>query len=150
MQSEIQHILWLLKSTFEKNAWYGPSIKEVLKDITPDLSTKRISNTHSIIELIGHMTAWRTFVLKKLEGGVDYNVTDELNFPSQTNWEASVNALEESQAKLIEVIQKFDPSLLHDLVPHHSYKYSFYGLLHGIIHHDIYHIGQIVLIKKSN
>ncbi|MEO7989569.1 MAG: DinB family protein [Chryseolinea sp.] len=149
MSSDIQHIISLLKSTFEKKAWYGSSVKEVLGDISADQATNRIANTHSIIELVGHMTAWRTFVIKKLEGDVDYKVTDDLNFPSPFTWETSLKDLEESQAKLIEAIQKFDSSRLHDLVPHNSYKYSFYGLLHGIIHHDTYHIGQIELIKKS-
>ncbi len=149
MQSEIPNILSLLKNTFEKKAWYGPSVKEALKNITLDQATHRIANTHSIIEIVGHMRAWRIFVVNKLEGDVDYKVTDELNFPTPSTWETSVKELEESQEKLIEAIQNFDPSRLHDLVPHHSYTYSFYELLHGLIHHDTYHIGQIVLIKKS-
>ncbi|HOX83219.1 MAG TPA: DinB family protein [Chryseolinea sp.] len=149
MSSELTHILTLLKSTFEKNAWYGPSVQEVLKDITPSQSTQRISNTHSIIELVAHMTAWRTFVVKKLEGDVDYKVDDALNFPTPFNWETTLKELHESQAKLIAAIQNFDSSLLHDAVPNSSSGYTFFTLLHGIIHHDIYHTGQIMLIKKS-
>ncbi len=149
MQSEIQHILSLLKSTFEKNAWYGPSVKEVLSDITPELAALRINNTHSIIELVAHMTAWRIFTVKKLEGDVDYKVSKELNFPTPSNWETVVNNLYESQAKLTGAIQQFDSSLLHHPVPNSSYGYTFFTLLQGIIHHDIYHIGQIMLIKKS-
>lgn len=150
MQSEIQHILSLLKSTFEKNAWYGPSVKEVLSDITPDLAAHRMNNTHTIIELVAHMTAWRIFTVKKLEGDVDYKVSKELNFPTPLNWETALSGLNESQAKLIGAIQQFDSSLLHHPVPNSSYAYTFFTLLHGIIQHDIYHAAQIRLIKKLN
>ncbi len=150
MPSEIQHILSLLKSTFEKNAWYGPSVKEVLNDITPEQATHQINNTHSIIELVAHMTAWRIFVVKKLEGDTEYKVSDEVNFPKPSNWEVAIQNLNESQAKSVGAIQQFDSSLLHYPVPNSSYGYTFFTLLHGIIHHDVYHIGQIALIKKSN
>ncbi len=149
MTSEIQNILELLKSTFEKKAWYGPSLKEALKDITPEQGSYRINNTHSIIELVAHITAWRTFVTKKLEGDLEYKVTNELNFPTPTTWETAIQDLEESQVKLMAAIRNFDSSLLHDSVPNSSYGYTFFTLLHGIIHHDVYHTGQIVLIKKS-
>lgn len=149
MSSEIQSILTLIKSTFEKKAWYGPSVKEVLKDITPLQAKTRINNTHSIIELVAHMTAWRIFAVKKLEGDLEYTVTDELNFPKATHWENTVADLYASQAKLVKAIQRFDASLLHQPVPNSSYGYTFNTLLHGIIHHDTYHIGQIVLIKKT-
>jgi uncharacterized damage-inducible protein DinB len=149
MPSEIQHILSLLKSTFNKSPWYGPSVNDVLSDIDAELAELRINNTHSIIELVCHMTAWRTFVVKKLEGDVDYKVDDALNFPTPFNWETTLKDLHESQAKLIAAIQNFDSSLLHDAVPNSSSGYTFFTLLHGIIHHDIYHTGQIILIKKS-
>lgn len=149
MSSEIQHILALLKSTFEKKAWYGPPVKVVLKDITPIQSTHRINNTHSIIELVAHMTAWRVFAVKKLEGDLEYTVTDEMNFPIPPDWDTTRKALYDSQAKLEEAIRRFDPALLHQPVPNSSFGYTFFTLLNGIIHHDTYHIGQIVLIKKS-
>ena len=27
-------------------------------------------------------------------------------------------------------------------------NYDFFYLLHGIIHHDVYHLGQIAILKK--
>jgi uncharacterized damage-inducible protein DinB len=149
MSSELNHILTLLKSTFEKKAWYGSSVKEVLKDITPSQSPYRINNTHSIIELVAHMTAWRVFAVKKLEGDLGYTVTDEMNFPTPSDWDTTLKTLYKSQTKLVEAIHQFDPALLHQPVPNSSFGYTFFTLLNGIIHHDTYHIGQIVLIKKS-
>ena len=149
MNAETQNILSLLLSTFEKNAWHGPSVKEVLKDITPVQAYKKLEHTHSIIELVAHMTSWRIFVIKKLEGDINYKVNDELNFPAVTDWVEAVEKLSSSQSRLIELIKKIPGSRLSEIVPHDAHGYTFRTLIHGIIHHDLYHIGQIALIKKT-
>ncbi len=147
--NEIQNILSLLRSTFEKNAWHGQSVKEVLNDITPIQAFKKLDHTHSIIELAAHMTSWKIFVIKKLEGDVDYHVNEEMNFPMATDWAETLKGLSLSHLQLTESVKNFPTSRLTDVVPHGSYSYTFYALIHGIIHHDLYHIGQIALIKKT-
>jgi len=147
--NELQQITSLLSKTYEKNAWHGPSIKEVLSAITIKDAAKRLPNTHSIIELVNHMTAWRTFVVKKLRGDSDYKVTEEMNFRVSDDWTAALSDLAQSQSELIEAIASFPADKLTEKVPHKEYNYTFYTLLHGIIHHDLYHIGQIMLIHKA-
>jgi uncharacterized damage-inducible protein DinB len=149
MNTEVQNIIALLNSTFEKNAWHGPAVREVLKDLLPAQAFHHLENTHSIIELIAHMTSWRVFVIRKLEGDQDYKVTDEMNFPAITDLQKAIIDLEESQSRLLATLSQFSEARLHEIVPHGSYRYSYYTLLHGIIHHDLYHLGQIALLKKA-
>lgn len=149
MENEIKNIHKILRHTFEKNAWHGPAVKEVLETITPEQSYKRLPESHSIIELVSHMTAWRIFVIKKLHGDAEYKVVDQMNFPVVTNWPEVVQALYKSQADLLEALEAFDIAKLYEIVQHGSYHYSYYTLLHGIIHHDLYHLGQIAIIRKQ-
>ena len=149
MKNEISNIISLLQCTFEKGAWHGSSVKEMLKDISSEQSLKRVNNTHSIIELVAHMTAWRIFVAKRLEGDIEFKMTEELNFPSLPDWALTLQQLEDSQIRLLSALEEFPESRLPELVTSSTHQYSFYALLHGIIHHDLYHIGQIALIKKS-
>jgi uncharacterized damage-inducible protein DinB len=149
MENEIRNIHKLLQRSFEKNAWHGPAVKEVLENITTELAHQRLPDSHSIIELVAHMTAWRIFVVKKLQGELEYKVKEEMNFPPATDWSQAMRELDESQAKLLEALKAFDDVKLHELVPHSSHNYTYYTLLHGIIHHDLYHAGQIALIKKQ-
>lgn len=149
MSGEIIHISKLLQRTFEEQPWHGPSVKEVLDGITQEQSFKRLPESHSIIELVAHMTSWRIFVCKKIQGEQEFRITDDRNFPAETNWAKVLADLNESQVSLIEALRAFDETKLPELVPHGSYSYTFYSLLHGIIHHDLYHIGQISLIKKQ-
>ncbi|HYC85680.1 MAG TPA: DinB family protein [Chryseosolibacter sp.] len=147
--SEITRISRLLTKSFEKNAWHGPSVREVLAQISPADSKKRLPNTHSIIELVAHMTAWRVFAVHKLSGDDGYRVGEEMNFPQLDDWLRAVRELEESQAALLDAIGRLPEGRLAELVPHHELRYTFYTLLHGIIHHDLYHLGQIILIHKA-
>ena len=149
MDNEITNIRRLLRHTYEKNAWHGPAVKEVIETITPEQANKRLPQSHSIIELVAHMAAWRFFVIRKLEGDLEYKVAEEMNFPAAMSWSEAIHALDQSQAELLDALEVFDSSKLHDSVPHNSYRYSFYTLLHGIIHHDLYHTGQIAIIRKQ-
>jgi uncharacterized damage-inducible protein DinB len=149
VDTEVQNILKLLTSTFEKNAWHGPSVKQVLGEITSEQAQKKLGHTHSIIELVAHMTSWRIYVIKKLEGESNYEVKEAMNFPIATDWTKTLDDLYLSQLHLVDSLKNFPSSRLSDIVPQSSNSYTFYTLLHGIIHHDLYHIGQIALIKKT-
>lgn len=145
--SEIDRIISTLRDTYEKNAWHGPAVKEIISKISEDQREAKIGNGHSIIEIILHMIAWRNFVIQILLGNDSYKVTDELNFPEGHNLTATIKKLDKSQEELVATIAKFDEQNLHHEVP--GQKYSYYKLLHGIIHHDLYHLGQIVMIIKQ-
>ena len=149
MKTEKEKILSLLQRTYEKGAWHGPSVKEVLEKVSAESVFNKLPNTHSIIELVMHMSTWRIFVTKKLEGDDAYKVSDEQNFRSDANWTKAVHELEESQQSLISAISNFPEEKLSSLVPQVSDKYTYYTLIHGVIHHDLYHAGQIMLINKA-
>jgi uncharacterized damage-inducible protein DinB len=148
--SEVKNILKLLNKTFEKNAWHGPTVLEVIAQVKTENTPKRLPNTHSIIELVNHMTSWRIFTVKKILGDAEFEVKEGMNFPLSDDWEKAKADLNQSQQDLIKAIENFPDEKLSELVPHASNKYTFYTLLHGIIHHDLYHIGQIMLINKAS
>ena len=146
MKTEIQKISDILKHSFEKNAWHGPAVMEVLIGIDESIVNKKINTTHSISELVGHMISWRTFVTERLLGNEGFEVSEVINFPVSESWLKTVNSLRESQQKLLLALELFPVERLHEIVPNRSYK--FFTMVHGIIHHDLYHLGQIVLIKR--
>lgn len=150
--AELNRILRLINKTFNKGAWHGPTVREVLEQVTPEQAHLRAGKSHSIAALVLHMISWRTFAVKRLRGDADYQVSDEMNFPlpGSLAWKEVVEKLEASQQELEDAVRSFSDDRLGDLVPGASHKYTFYTLLHGIIQHDIYHIGQIQLILRSN
>lgn len=149
--TEIQRIIHLFENTFTGNAWHGPAVMEVLSDLTVEETLNKIGNSHTIAELVEHMITWRQFVVKKLEGDALYDVTEAENFRSvstitEKDWKATLERLQLSQDTLLSLLKSITDEKLNEIVGKRDYNY--YTLLHGIIQHDIYHLGQIVLMRK--
>ena len=149
MATEIDRIVRQLEKTFNQQPWYGPSIMGVLMGIDQEAINHRYGSTHSIIELVLHMTSWRTFATKRLQGDNTFEVSPEMNFPVKSTWEETLYALNQSQQALVEAAIRFPVDRLGELVPSKTQRYTFYTLLHGIVQHDVYHLGQIAYINKS-
>jgi uncharacterized damage-inducible protein DinB len=146
--TETDRIVRLLEKTFDKQPWYGCSINEILSRVNEQTASAKHGQPHTIIELVLHMASWRKFTTHRLLGDAEFEVTDETNFPALTTWADAVNTLHKSQEELVKAVKQFPVDRLNELVPSNRHKYTFYTLLHGIIQHDVYHLGQIALIQK--
>jgi uncharacterized damage-inducible protein DinB len=150
--TETHRINSQLKRAQEGQAWHGPSLRELLDGVTAEqAAAKPIPNVHSIWELINHIIAWEQVARRRLEGEVEIAIPDEVNFPHVTNaseeaWQAALQSLEASHRGLRDAVKKIDDAALEEVAPGASY--SIYFLLHGVIQHDLYHAGQIALLKK--
>src|SRR4051812_9411312 len=107
MSGEIDRIVRMLEKTFEKQPWYGPSMNEVLSNVDPSITGKHQGDAHSIVELVLHMTSWRTFATKRLEGDNTFEVSDDLNFPKPGSWEDAIARLKTSQVALVAAMKNF-------------------------------------------
>ena len=150
--SETHRINSQLKRAYQGEAWHGPSLRELLADVTAaQAAAKPVPTVHSIWELAHHIIAWETVVRRRLAGEVVTDIPDEVNFPvindaSEAAWQESLQALAASNQALRDSIKQFDETRLDEIVP--GMNYSHYFMLHGTIQHDLYHAGQIALLKK--
>lgn len=148
---EIQNIKTLFDKTYNGPAWHGTSVKEVLKDISHEDALKNVGDAYNIAELVYHMIAWRYFLINNLKGQTDYDVSDEENFQkidtlSEDEWTKLKDRLEVSQNEMQDLLSKTEDDILGKKVG--SRNYTYYVLMHGVIQHDLYHLGQIVILKK--
>ena len=151
--TETHRINSQLKRAQEGEAWHGPSLRELLEGVTAEQAAARpIPNAHCIWELVTHVIAWEQIARRRLEGEAPTEIPDEINFPpvideSETAWQATLQSLEASNRSLRESIKKIDDARLEENAT--GVSYSNYFLLHGVIQHDLYHAGQIALLKKA-
>jgi len=133
--------------------WYGTNCKDGLAGITPAQATYRISNQHNIAEILKHMCQWKKFVIEKLKGNPDFDIElnslqDWARFDNLDGvaWSQLVDEFNGFSQTLTEQIGLQQDTLLEQKVP--GRKYDFYSLVQGITEHDIYHLGQILVLKK--
>jgi uncharacterized damage-inducible protein DinB len=140
---------------FDGEAWHGDSVLEILNEVDAKTAAARpIKNAHSIWELVLHITTWDEVTIIRA-GGKALMPTDEQNFPpvkdtSEAAWKKAVENLKNTHSKLVETVAAFPDSRLHDQVPGKTGDhYDFYYLFSGIVQHELYHAGQIALLKKA-
>lgn len=151
-KSNLNNLVNLLNAGFHGGAWHGPSLLELTKGLRVKEAAYKAGNIHTIAELIYHITSWRLFALKKIQGDAHYNIENEkMNFGEidkvdEFELETLMMELTLSQDELTKALESKDDTFLAEIVPGAEYTYD--TLLHGIIQHDIYHSGQIAIIKK--
>ena len=152
--TEIDRILDQLKRAFEGGAWHGPSVKEVLHGVTAKQAHARpLGNAHSIWELVQHIAVWEDVGRRRLEGDpAEVPISSPEDWPpaadaSEAAWDQAKAALERGHQSLIEAISRVPESRLDE--PILEGKSTVYVTLHGVIQHDLYHAGQLAMLKKA-
>jgi len=151
--NEIERINDQLKRAFEGKAWHGPSVSEVLAGVTAEQAAARpISDAHSIWEITLHIATWERVGRRRIQESAPIDVSDDEDWPevedtSEEAWKRTLDEVRGNHLSLREAIAGLDEARLGDIVP--GTTYSVYFLLHGVIQHDLYHAGQIALLKKA-
>jgi uncharacterized damage-inducible protein DinB len=151
--NESERIADQLSRIIEGNAWHGLSLFELLKDVDSEKAAQYpVKNVHSIWEIINHIDAWHKAVTRRLNSEV-VQLTDEEDWPavadnSNAEWDKTIEELTTNYKILKGNIISFPSEKFDEKVPGKTDQ-NFYILLHGIIQHDLYHTGQIAILKKS-
>jgi|SRR6185436_15236648 len=148
--TELQRLKKLLSDHFDGSPWLDVNIMDTLKDISASKAAGKTGNHNSIWQIVNHMIAWREANLKRVKDEVlpapDNNFIEEIKDTSEEAWKATLKKLERSQHNILSFLESADDSVLEKIyIPNNL---TYYEHLQGILQHDAYHLGQIVLLKK--
>lgn len=153
--SETARLADQIRRAFDGEAWHGDSVVEILKGVNAKSAAGHpIKNAHSIWELVLHIATWDGVTVKRIAGRA-VEPSDAENFPpvkdaSETAWQKAIENAKHSHNQLVKAVASFPDSRLQEQVPgknepHHNFFYLF----SGIVQHELYHAGQIALLKKA-
>lgn len=152
MTSETERIADQLHRAYAGHAWHGPALRQLLRGVTPRQAAARpLRRAHTIWELVLHITAWKGAVLRRMQGKA-LSLSGAKNFPpmpkaTAANWKSSLAALQGAQEGLRRAVAALPEKRLKQIVP--GKRYTLYFMLHGLVQHDLYHAGQVALLKKA-
>jgi uncharacterized damage-inducible protein DinB len=150
--SEAGRIADQLRRAFDGSAWHGPALLELLEDLdAATAAAKPLVGVHSIWELVLHIAVWDEAGLRRLSGE-KWQPKGLANFPAVTTatdgaWRKAVAATKRTHETLVKTVAGLPDSRLKERIP--GKRYDFYHLLHGIAQHELYHAGQIAILKKA-
>lgn len=137
--------------------WAGTSYNKRLSQLNENkLFVRPLPSVHSIAEIIAHIISWRKDTILKLKTGRG-QLTDEQPENWKSNEELKIIGWEKIREEdnntlreLFQLLQDKDDTFLNELYydPEFKGNYPYSFVLEGMLHHDIYHLGQIGLVIK--
>jgi len=150
--TEIERIADQLDRGFDGDAWHGDPLLKILEGVTAkQAAAQPIKTSHTIWEIVNHLRAWRSTVearlagqVRELAGAADWPPVTDV---TETAWRDCIRDLCQRHESLMKAVRAFPESKLDEMAPNRDHSY--YVLLHGMVQHDLYHAGQIAILKKA-
>lgn len=153
---EVERICDQFRRAFDGDAWHGPSVLNLIQGVSAaQAASHPVPSAHSIWQLVKHIRAWEGACLRRLNGD-PAQLSDEEDWPavkdtSEAAWNQAKRELVATHEELLKTIAGFDETRLDEpIIPDSSTPFpSVYVTLHGGVQHDLYHAGQIAVLKKA-
>jgi uncharacterized damage-inducible protein DinB len=158
-ESEIDRLVDQLGREYAGDPWHGSPLMTILEGVTAaQASAKPVTNAHSIWELVLHIAAWKNETRKRLSGA-PASEPEEGDWPAvgeatPARWTDALARLKRAHEQLVATVRQVPEDTLYKPTNDPRNRplgtgVSYYVLLHGIVQHDVYHSGQIAILKKA-
>ena len=154
MDQQIKLLLDLIDEGYNRKAWHGTNLRGSIRGLTAKQAAWRPApNRHNIWENIVHCAYWKYTVRRRITGekrgsfpleGSNWFIRPVE--PTENAWRTDIELLEMMHMLLCEAVAELKPSDLSKLSP--KKQYTLAATLRGIASHDVYHAGQIQLLKR--
>ncbi|GAA0879790.1 hypothetical protein GCM10009119_27590 [Algoriphagus jejuensis] len=143
----------LFEKLFDGHPWIDSSIQGTLSQITAETANKRLlPNSNTIWEIVNHLIEWKVNVQQRLDGKImetpANNYISPIVDPSEQAWKDTLRRLDLVQKQWIDFLKQLDTVSYDSIYP--PSQSTFYEQILGILQHDAYHLGQIVILAKQS
>lgn len=157
--TESDRLAELVECVIAGDPWHGSSVVALLEGVSAtQAASVVVPSAHSMWELVLHMTGWADEVRARLAGRAAGEPASgdwpALPSVSPEAWSRSVEALVSSHRALAVAIREAGDGVLETPVVDHRDRAAGTGLskyltLHGLVHHTVYHSGQLALLRRA-
>jgi uncharacterized damage-inducible protein DinB len=155
MAMQNQRVLFYVnrfKEIYGGTPWYGEPFSKKVNDVSHEIAfISPHQGMHAIVQVVAHMTYWRKGLIARLTGDKNFqtSVKSKDNWPgldrlNEAGWQSVRSDFDRSQETISDLLNQRPDSLL---ATEYAEGSTFEYRIQGIIDHDIYHIGQIGVIK---
>jgi hypothetical protein len=151
-------LLAILDAAYDHPSWHGPNLRGSLRGVSPiDAAWRPAPGRHNIWELLVHAAYWKYVALRRLTGaqrgsfvfqGSNWFVRPAATTPAA--WRADLTLLDDMHRRLREAVVAMPPARLaaRPVGSRANSSVSAFALISGVAAHDLYHAGQIQLLKR--
>lgn len=149
---ETKRIVSLFEKLYHGEPWIDVSIQGTLSGLSSAQAFHRpFPNCNTIWEIVNHMIEWRANVLQRLRGKVivtpSNNYISPITDHSEQAWNETLKRFESAQKDWLDYLNDVDEESFESIYSPNQMTY--YEHIMGILQHDAYHLGQLVLLSKQ-
>lgn len=152
MHKDVADLLEMLRQAWGPRSWHGTGLSGAVRGVAVEQALWRPgTGRHSIWELVLHLAYWKYAVVRRLEGGPKGGFPQEgsdwieVAGHSEAAWKADVKLLHAQHQALVQAVSRFPARRLNRK---EKSRWTNREQIVGIASHDLYHTGQIQLLKK--
>jgi hypothetical protein len=151
---QLNDLLFLIEQSCSKKAWHGTNLRGSIRGVSAHEASWRPGvGRHNIWEIVVHCAYWKYIVRRRILGEKkgSFPLKGSNWFERSTDlteqaWQEDIKLLESCHTSLLDAVAQLkDMDLAH--IPKGS-KVSNLAIIVGIASHDVYHAGQIQLLKR--
>jgi hypothetical protein len=157
MSPEVAQLLATLDQAYNKPSWHGTNLRGSVRRVTPAQAAWRASaGRHNIWEIVVHAAYWKYAAALRFTGGARgsfplkgsnwFRRPDDSGQPPEKAWKADLDLLDDMHDSLRRAVMRLTAKDLSKTPA--GKKVSNFALLSGVAAHDLYHAGQIQLLKR--
>lgn len=151
--NEAARIAKLFSDWYDGTPWTEIKMTDILTDITPEIAAAHpIPGANSIWQLVYHCLGWRMNVLQKIQGAEfkspEDNYLSEPQDFSASAWQQLMKDYAQNEKDWQLYLSNINDDILDSGYLPSKTKFTCYEVIHGLLHHDNYHFGQILMLKK--
>lgn len=156
MPTEIELLLRVIDEAFDHKSWHGTNLRGSLRGLPVNVAAWRSQPARrNIWEITLHSAYWKYTIRRRLLGekrgsfplkGSNWFERPTTNGNDEAHWKTDLEMLISTHKTLRTAVSQLSPKDLRKKASGGST--SILTLITGIAAHDVYHAGQIQLIKK--
>jgi hypothetical protein len=151
---EVQLLLLVLDQAYDRKSWHGTNLRGSIRRLSVGEAAWRPSaGRHNIWEIVVHAAYWKYVVWRRLtgqpRGSFPLQGSNWFERPKEGNeqeWRADIALLDRMHRSLREAVERLAPRALSRAPQGSTISYA--AIISGAAAHDLYHAGQIQLLKK--
>lgn len=132
--------------------WSWSNVKDVLQNVTQSQAVAKGENSNSIAALVFHMNYYVRVLIDVMEGRTpeahDKFSWETPDFPNEEQWQKMISQSLSDAEQLAILISTLPDAKLQEVFIKEKYGNYLRNIL-GVIEHVHYHLGQIVILKRS-
>ena len=151
---EVRQLLSILDQAYDRRSWHGTNLRGSIRGVSARQAAWRPGpDRHNIWELVVHAAYWKYVVWRRLtgqrRGSFPLKGSNWFRRPedaSERQWRADIVLLDDMHRSLRDSVESLPASELSRTPKGSTISDGF--LISGAAAHDLYHAGQIQLLKR--